>query len=63
MLIKKREYLPPLAVVCLTVSLLLERLGRGGIFFSPFSEGLFLGLAFAFGMASIIMTAVDRGYE
>jgi len=63
MLIKRRELLPPLAVVCVTISLLLERLGRGGIFSVPFLEGLFLGLAFAFGMANIIMMAVDRGYE
>lgn len=63
MLIKRREFLPPLGVVCVTISLLLERLGRGSIPSIPFLEGLFLGLAFAFGMASIIAMAVGRGYE
>jgi hypothetical protein len=63
MMIKQRELLPSLGLVSLVLSMLLEKLGHGIIPRMPFFEGLFLGLAFAFGAAHIAMTWVHRSYE
>lgn len=63
MLIRNKEYLAPLGVVCVTLSLILGHMGGTFIPAVPFVEGVLLGFAFSCGCAGIIFTAVGRRYE
>jgi hypothetical protein len=61
--IKNKEVILPLGLVCISLSLLLERLGSGIIPRVAFAEGLFLGLAFAMGVFALVRSAIGADNE
>ncbi len=62
-LIDNRKLLIPLAVICLGLSVLLERLGSDAIPRVEFFQGLLLGVAMGLSVLALIMEAVVRHYE
>ena len=58
-LMNRTQFVQPLAMVCLTISILLGRLFTGEIPYGSFFEGLFLGLAFALSVFALIRGALE----
>ena len=63
LLVKHKHVIVPLSVVCVSLSVLLGRFTGEGIRWVAFLEGLFLGLAMALSVFSLIIAGVMRGYE
>jgi hypothetical protein len=61
--IKNKEIILPLGLVCITLSILLERLGDGIIPRMAFVEGLLMGLAFALGVFALVRSVVGADNE
>jgi len=59
LLMKHSRFVLPLAMVCLTISIMLGRLFVGEIPYGAFFEGLFLGLAFALSVFALIRSALN----
>jgi hypothetical protein len=58
-LAKHNRLVLPLAMVCLTISILLGRLFRNEIPYGSFLEGLFLGLSFTLSVFALIRSALQ----
>ena len=56
--IKNNRIVLPIAMVCLTVSILMEHLFSGGSRITLFVEGLLLGLSFALSVFALIRGAL-----
>jgi hypothetical protein len=63
MVIENRRFLTPLAVICLALSVLFQRLGTDVIPRVEFVQGLLLGIALGVSVLALIMEAVVRHYE
>ena len=62
-MIENRRFLIPLAVICLGLSVLFERLGSEAIPNVDFVQGLLLGISLGVSVLALIMEAVFRQYE
>ncbi|MEJ2719515.1 MAG: hypothetical protein P8181_00045 [bacterium] len=62
-MIENRKLLTPLAVICLSLSVLFGRLGADAIPRGDFFQGLLLGIALGLSVLALIMEAVVRHYE
>ena len=62
-MLENRRFLIPLAVICLGLSVLLERLGTEVIPRVDFVQGLFLGISLGVSVLALIIEAVARQYE
>lgn len=60
MLIKNDRMVLPIAMVCLTVSILLGHLFSDGSRWATFFEGLLLGLSFALSVFALIRSALSH---
>ena len=59
MLVRNRRLLAPLGIICITVSVFIDKVAPEATPWADFFTGLLMGLAFAFGVASLIATIVS----
>ena len=61
--IKNKRLYIPLGLICLTLSVLLGRLGEGIIPRVAFIEGVFIGLSLVFGVVGLFSSLGVRSHE
>ena len=61
MLIRNRGVIAPLGLLCLSISVVVGKVGPGTIPGGDFFEGLFAGLALALSVGGLIVQGLSRG--
>lgn len=62
-MLENRRFLVPLAVICLGLSVLMQRLGTDVIPRVDFVQGLLLGISLGISVLALIIEVVARQYE